>query len=804
MKASRWLLVLAVIAARPSAAATPPAGFQDTVLFSANLPTGVAYEPGSGNAFLIEKGDGSGGARVRRRALAGGAVTTALTLTCVDANGERGLLGIAFDPDYVQSASTRWVYLYYTRTSPSSGTCAIPGSVGSRNRVVRYKESGGVLSGEELLLEGPVLTVATNHNAGTLRFAPDETLFVSMGDNDTDADANPRSRDLNDLRGKILRIQRTGSAPSDNPFVGQAGTRPEIWAWGFRNPFRFSIDPSTGIPWIGDVGEDRWEEIDRGVKGADYGYPCFEGNVSFRNCNPAAANPTPPAFVYGHYFTQPDPFFGTSVTGGPVYRNGNFPASYTGRVFFGDYADDWIRSGRIDPGGTLSDVQLFMADANNVVDIVQAPNGCLAWVDIYAGSLHETCYTAGSNRGPTVVATAVPTSGSAPLVVQFTGSNSTDADGDPLTYAWDFGDGGHSSAADPSHSYAAGSYSATLTINDQRGLGNSQSVSQPIQIISGNHAPVASISQPTAGTHYDAGDTIAFSGGATDEEDGTIPASGLSWTIVFHHDTHTHPFEGPIDGVSSGSFTIPTSGEDSTNVWFRIHLTATDSGGSGGPGLQASSSATVDILPNTATITLDAKPSGQGLKVSFSGTQVVAPASFDSVVNFPRAIAAPSPQRLGSRTWTFLHWNDSVAGARTIATPQANTTYTATFRCTSGCSGLVDRDGDGFASVADGGTDCDDGDSTIFPGAPELCDGKDNDCAAGVDDATCSAFVGGDGRMNGVDLAQIGRFFGVCSATAGSEPWANADLTKDGCLDGNDLALMAAVWGCSGTVPVCH
>ena len=191
-------------------------------------------------------------------------MTTALALTCVDADGERGLLGIAFDPDYLQGASSRWVYLYYTRLSPSSGTCSIPGSVGSRNRVVRFKEAGGVLSGEQLLLEGPVLG-ATNHNGGTLRFAPDKTLFVSMGDNGTGFDTNPLARDLSDLRVKILRIQRTGSVPNDSPFVGQAPKRPEIWAWGLRNPFRFSID-SDGTPWIGDVGENSWEEIDRGIK----------------------------------------------------------------------------------------------------------------------------------------------------------------------------------------------------------------------------------------------------------------------------------------------------------------------------------------------------------------------------------------------------------------------------------------------------------------------------------------------------------------------------------------------------------
>jgi hypothetical protein len=159
---------------------------------------------------------------------------------------------------------------------------------------------------------------------------------------------------------------------------------------------------------------------------------------------------------------------------------------------------------------------------------------------------------------------------------------------------------------------------------------------------------------------------------------------------------------------------------------------------------------------------------------------------------------------VGRRTWTFLHWNDALASTRTIAAPAMNTTYTAFFRCTSECSGLVDEDGDGFAAIADGGTDCNDLDPTIFPGAPDLCDGKDNDCNGVADDATCAAFGGDDGAMNGLDLSLLGRFFGVCSVSPGSQPWADADLTKDGCVDGNDLSVMASVWGCSGTAPICH
>jgi hypothetical protein len=344
-------------------------------------------------------------------------------------------------------------------------------------------------------------------------------------------------------------------------------------------------------------------------------------------------------------------------------------------------------------------------------------------------------------------------------------------------------------------------YAATLTIDDHRGAANSQAVSQPIRIVAGNRAPQPSISAPAAGLHYNAGDTITYSGSATDPEDGAIPAAGKSWTIVFHHEDHTHPFLGPIDGVAGGSFVIPTSGEDSTHVWFRIHLTATDSGAPLGPGAKVSSSTFVDVVPNVATITLDAHPPGQGLAVSLSGTQSAAPASLDSVVAFPRGIAAPSPQTVNGRTWEFLHWDDAVASSRTIATPAQDATYTANFRCVSGCAGLTDQDGDGF-SVADG--DCNDSDPTVFPGAPELCDGKDNDCNLAVDDAVCSAFDGGDGAVNGLDLAMLGRWFGQCSTTAATEPWAAADLTRDGCVDGSDLAVMAAVWGCHGSTPICH
>lgn len=482
----RFLLVSSL--ALPTLAATPPIGFTDTVVGSASGTTAIAYEPGSGALFMIEKGFGT--ARVLRKS-PGSAATVALTLDCVDGNGERGLLGIAFDPDYLQGAASRRVYLYYTRSVPDAGACAIAGTLGARNRVSRFLESGGLLTGEDVILEGPVLTAATNHNAGTLRFAPDETLFISMGDNNTAFSLTPLSRDLNDLRGKILRIRRDGSIPTDNPFFGLPGHRGEIWAWGLRNPFRFSIDPANSIPWIGDVGEGSYEEIDRGVAGGDYGWPCFEGPALFRTCSPVPDDPLDPAYYY-------DRSVGRTVIAGPVYRSGGFPPEYEGKLFFGDYASGWIRRGTIDEQGDIVGVQMFIPDATGVVDIVQAPSGCLAWASISTGEVHETC------------------------------------------------------------------------------------------------------------------------------------------------------------------------------------------------------------------------PSG------------------------------------------------------------------------------VDVDGDGF-SAQEG--DCVEGDATVYPGAPDICDAKNNDCAGGVDDATCATFDPVDG-VDGADLALLGRTFGTCTG-------GPVDYTHDGECDGDDLAVMAAVWGCRGTVPIC-
>jgi len=742
---------------------------------------------------------------VRRRDAGSGQVTTALALECVDSRGERGLLGIAFSPDFLEpGGASRHVYLYYTRAISGSGPCSVPGEPsGARNRVSRFIESGGSLSAEEIVLDGPYLTSATNHNGGTLRFAPDGTLFVSMGDNNTAGASNPLSRDLGDLRGKLLRIHGDGSIPADNPFVGRAGARPEVWAWGLRNPFRFSIDRDTGTPIIANVGDATWESIYVGVPGADHGYPCFEGRAPLRTCNPAPppGTVTFPIFVYGHA-NQTPPVSGNSITGGPVYRGGAFPEEYDGAFFFGDWGDSWIRRGRITSDGRLVDVEMFMPDAMRVVDIVVSPQGCLTWVSIGGDGVREVCYAGGSNGQPRALAAAEPRSGPAPLAVQFTGSASSDPDDDPLDYLWDLDDGPVLTEADPVHTYAGdGVFDVVLTVDDRQQQSNSTDGAPPVRIVVGNAAPSASIDAPAPGTTYDAGSTISFGGSAGDPEDGVLPPEAFSWTVAFHHGQHEHPFLGPSTGISAGQFTVPASGEDDTDVFFRIHLRVTDSGAPLGAAGQLAANAFVDVFPNVATIGLAVQPAGAGLALELDHAAAVAPFSRDSVVGFLRTLGAPSPQTVGGRSYEFVSWSNGGTREHVVATPSTSTTYTAQFACVAGC-GALDADGDGFTSAQG---DCDDADRRVFPDAPEICDLADNDCDGSPDNVQCADFdVTGDGRVDGLELAWLGRAFALCSTNPQLEWWFAIDLRADGCVDGDDLAILANVWACAAGQPVCE
>jgi glucose/arabinose dehydrogenase/PKD repeat protein len=684
---SSLLVAALAIPASHAGAATATAGFQDSLVVGADaatgvlVPTSVAFHPLTGELWITEKGDGSAAGEARVRVLgADGLTRTALALPCVDSRGERGLLDIVFDPDTAGGVDA---LLFYTRRFDAAAGCGNPAEAGSANVVARFAENDRTLSGETTILQGPDLIATSElHNGGTVRFLPDGTLLVSMGDNALGTQLDLVSQDLSDLRGKMLRIRRDGSVPTDNPFVGVAGARPEIWALGLRNPFRFSVNPGTGAVLIGDVGETQWEEANLGIAGANYGWPCYEAQQTLVDCPPQPPGAfTFPVLSYHHGNLTP-PVQGGSIVAGPVYTGSAFPPEYRGNWFFADYSRRWIRRAVLGPDGLPGQVEMFASLVPGPVDLEVGPDGCLTYAAIGSSEVRRICYVGGDNGQPTAVASMAPRSGQPPLEVFVDARGSSDPDGDPLAFTWSFGDGRVSARAQTSHIYSApGIYEAGLLVDDLSGAANGTDRSPPLLVVVGNDAPQVELSLPAAESRYDAGQTISFGGAATDSQDGALPSPALSWTVVFHHGDHVHPFLGPIVGLTSGSFTIPAQGEPATDVAYELVMSATDSGAPLGAAARLTATARAWLRPNVATLTLEADPPVPGLTLDFDGRRLEAPHAHDSVVGWPRDLAVQVSQTVAGRPFTFESWTDGGAAAHSVVTPPADTTYRARFSC---------------------------------------------------------------------------------------------------------------------------
>src|SRR4051794_4400060 len=306
--------------------------------------------------------------------------------------------------------------------------------------------------------------------------APDGTLWVSIGDSADFRLVDPqalRALDLEEGYGKLLHVTPDGAGVPTNPSYDPAtpsSWTSRVYASGFRSPFRFSLDPATGGPVVGDVGWNTWEEIDVVLPGASYGWPCWGGEgptPGYADLDACAGVPnTAPLWTYPH---GPQ---GTSVTGGVVYTGSTYPPEYQGAYFFGDYSAGRLYTLRYDRRGQLvrpPEADGFGSDVGGPVAFAFAPNGDVVYVDIRGNRVLQLVYTPG-NRAPS--ARAAVTGNPATLTVVFDGGDSGDPDADPLAYAWDFGDGGTGEDAVVEHRYAepgTSAVTATLTVTDPQG-----------------------------------------------------------------------------------------------------------------------------------------------------------------------------------------------------------------------------------------------------------------------------------------------------------------------------------------------
>ncbi|MEP7375511.1 MAG: Ig-like domain-containing protein [Chitinophagaceae bacterium] len=694
---------------------TLPSGFSAATIGSGwNMPLGTAFTSDGQKMFVWEK---DGRVYVCIRNAAGAYIkqtTPVLDISEEVANwGDHGLMGFALDPNYLSNGLIYLLYVvdrhYLINFGTASYNPATSSTGATIGRITRYKTTTNGsnivadLSTRFILLgetkQTGICIMHDSHGLGTLAFAADGTLLATAGDggsyylvdkgSDTDTDFQTalndgiirpaenvgafRAQILNCHNGKLLRIDPvTGNGVSSNPFYSAAQPRSpksRVWAFGLRNPYRFSIKPGTGSNnpaagdvgevFVGDVGWNTYEEVSIITRGGvNCGWPLFEGltpqpgytsavtanldepnplygiggctkqyfnfqdlvkqvtadnnKTIFNSCN--AATPIGTGDRYVHYrpaiewkhFTNearvgtfsgntatvaiigtPEsnvigaPFPGNCSTGGPWYNGSNFPATYQNKYFVADHDGQWIKCFSVDFTDVVTEVKNFGTGFLGTVNVNVNPlDGTLVVVELgnfssIGPAIKQITY--GGNQFPVVRMSSDKTFGPSPLNVNFTGSTSSDPDGTIASYAWNFGDGGTSTLANPSHNFtAAGNtptrYVVKLTVTDNLGASSLDSI-----IISVNNTPpVVNITSPAKNSLYKVGpDTLyTLAATVTDAEPGALK---YEWQTFLRHNSHVHP-EGISTAVSPTSSISRIGCNGDTYYWF-IKLTVTDAAG---------------------------------------------------------------------------------------------------------------------------------------------------------------------------------------------------------------------------------
>ena len=608
---------------------------------------------------------------------------------------EDGLQGVAVDANF---ATNRWLYLYYAPPldtpagdAPENGTAADFEPFHGHNQLSRFKltEAGTVdLGSEQQIMQVNTDRGLCCHAGGEIDFDGAGNLLLSTGD-DTNPfasdgftpiderptrnpafDARRSSSNTNDLRGKVLRItvaeDGTYTSPAGNLFApGTEKTRPEIYAMGFRNPFRFSVDKETGWIYLGDYGPDAGAANPaRGpggtvefnlIKGpGNFGWPlCVGDNQPFidydfatgtsgaafdcaapKNDSPHNTGlvdlpPAQPAWI--PYDGGSVPEFGTggeSPMGGPVYRydadlesTTKFPEYFNGKNFAYEWDRGWIKTIDVGENGERGAITPFFDTMalTRPMNLEFGPDGSLYVLDYGSGyfggaedsAVYRIDYTKG-NRTPAVELKADKTSGPAPLTVQFDPTGTSDPDGGDLTYAWDFNSDGTTDSTEEgpvSYTYdTAGQFTAHLSVTDPSGLTGAASV----VVTAGNTAPTVKLDLPVNGGFFGYGDTVPFKVTVTDPEDASIDCSKVTVEYILGHDNHGHPLSRAT-GCDGEIVTPADEGHGlDANVFGVVNASYTDTGAGGAP-----------ALPGSDEITLQPKLKQAEFFTENNGTQIV-------------------------------------------------------------------------------------------------------------------------------------------------------------------------------------
>lgn len=614
-----------------------------------SAPWGIALAP-DGRVFFTELVKG----QVRIYDPEQKSTVTAATIP-VYGGGENGLLGLALDPEFDEN---QWIYVYYSPVDTP-----VPNGF---NRLSRFTMDGNTmdLSSETVMLEVPATRASDpndiGHTGGTLRFDSAGDLWLSVGDDVNPFqssgytpldersgrqhfDAQGTAANSNDLRGKLLRIHPendgTYSIPAGNMFPEADDTadktRPEIYAMGFRNPFRFSVEPD-GTVFLADYGPDAGSaNPNRGPAGyvewqiirepGNYGWPyCHANNIAYNdfdfatntsgakfdcqapvNTSPnntglttlPASIPSDVHYTYGASAEFPQLGSGSgSPMAGPAYHfdpdlesDRKWPKYFDGTPLFYEWGRNYIKEFPLGADGELLAINPVLNNMQflSPLDLQFGPDGALYLLEWGGGfgrdnpnsGLYRIDYS-DTGRAPTAAATADVTSGTAPLSVAFSSEGTVDADGDEFTHLWEFGDGETSTEANPTHVYQSnGNYQARLTVTEDTSYAKVGTAT--VSVIVGNTAPVVDIVGPPNGGFFGWGDTLPWQVEVTDAEDGTVDCGEVTVQPALGHDDHAHP-TGPVNACEGSTTTLLDEGHLEADAFWVIDARYTDHGGEDG------------------------------------------------------------------------------------------------------------------------------------------------------------------------------------------------------------------------------
>jgi len=481
---------LAVLAPAPPAVA---AGSISVYMAGLNWPTALAFAP-DGRIFFAERFTGN------IRIIDGGTLLSApfYTLANTATSGERGLLGLALDPDF---SSSPYVYAYQTYSDAGNGSIY--------NRIVRILGSGNTGLSHSVILRMPPLSSATNHNGGVIAFGPDGRLHAVVGENADPALSQTPASPM----GKVLRMNPDGSAPVDNPFYGSPTWNNLVFTYGHRNMFGLAFHPATGRAYVTENGPNCNDEVSLLTPGGNFGWGAT-ATCSTPPAPPGNTNRDGPSPVLPLWWWSPP----ICPTNAAVYGGPYFPA-WRGDLFMGDCNNRQLhRLDLVPPGNdsVASDTIIWTAPSL-ILDVEAGPDGAI-WV-----TTPTTIYRYwDSARAPTASFTASPNPATVGAPVGFDASGSSDPDGTIVSYVWDFGDSSGGTGATTSHAYAGpGTYNVTLTVQDNESY--TATAYRDVVVQAPPPGPQPPVAAFVAGPSPSAlGVPVTFNASASFDPDGTI------------------------------------------------------------------------------------------------------------------------------------------------------------------------------------------------------------------------------------------------------------------------------------------